>query len=179
MATVSIQHAGIQESLDGPAALAFLADHGVRYEYWDVSLADRALRDRATLTDAEKSALIAPFMSSLNRLAHDYGYISHDLIVLNREATANLDELLVNFQREHHHLEDEVRFILAGEGVFTLTRDGDTFSVLVTPGDLISVPAKTRHWFTLTHRLNVKAIRLFQTEGGWQAIYEAEGTLTS
>ncbi|MGX1451877.1 cupin superfamily acireductone dioxygenase involved in methionine salvage, partial [Cytobacillus horneckiae] len=29
----------------------------------------------------------------------------------------NLDELLKNFQREHHHTDDEVRFIVSGHGV--------------------------------------------------------------
>ncbi len=158
--------------LTGSSAQTFLESHGVLYEFWDVSLADSGLRAQSTLSADEQSALIAPFSRELDRLARDYRYVSHDLIVLNPMATPNLAELLANFEREHHHLEDEVRFIVAGEGVFTLTRQGDRFSVLVTAGDLISVPAGTRHWFTLTDLMNVKAIRLFQTREGWQAIYD-------
>jgi 1,2-dihydroxy-3-keto-5-methylthiopentene dioxygenase len=171
MPVVFVPHQG--QPLEAAQGPQFLADHGVLYEHWDVSSVDSSLREQWTLSAEEQAQLVAPFHPQLERLARDYGYVSHDVIVLNRQATPNLDTMLENFQREHHHSEDEVRFIVAGEGIFTLTRNGDTFDVLVTAGDLISVPAYTRHWFTLTDRLNVKAIRLFQTQGGWQAIYEA------
>lgn len=160
--------------LHGDAARTFLADHGVLHESWDVSRADTELTTKPTLTPEEQEELVTSFATGLARMAKDYGYVSHDVIVLNPKATPNLAELLINFQREHHHLEDEVRLIVAGEGLFTLTRQGQTFSVLVTPGDLISVPARTRHFFTLTESRNVKAIRLFQTQGGWNAIYDPE-----
>jgi cupin superfamily acireductone dioxygenase involved in methionine salvage len=42
-------------------------------------------------------------------------YQSQDVISLS-DTTPNLDELLKNFQREHHHTDDEVRFIVSGHG---------------------------------------------------------------
>lgn len=152
----------------------YLFEHGVHYEFWPVEAAPQELRAKSGLTDMEKETLLQSYQDNLNRISEQFGYISHDLIVLNPTSTSNLEELLANFERSHHHTEDEVRFIVDGEGVFTLTRGGDTFSVTVTPGDLISVPAGTEHYFTLTDQRNVKAIRLFQTKDGWVAIYRGD-----
>ncbi|NMP21357.1 cupin domain-containing protein [Sulfobacillus harzensis] len=160
-----------QRTIPQEDQIAYLRDHGIHYEFWPVDAVPEALRRQSGLSEAEQQQVLDAFKSHLSRLAEQFGYISHDLIVLNPESTPNLEELLTNFERVHCHTEDEVRFIVDGEGVFTLTRNGDTFSVTVTPGDLISVPAGTEHYFTLTDRRNVKAIRLFQTKEGWIAIY--------
>lgn len=152
----------------------YLQEHGVHYEFWPVEAAPEALRRQSGLSSEEQETLLAAFHENLSRLSQQFGYISHDLIVLNPETTANLEELLKNFERTHRHTEDEVRFIVDGEGIFTLTRNDDTFSVTVTAGDLISVPAGTAHYFTLTETRNVKAVRLFQTKEGWVAIYQDE-----
>lgn len=154
----------------------YLADHGIFYEYWDPGVLSERLRTGLDLTETERSAVFDAFGADLDRLSEAHGYASHDMIILNAEITPNLEELLVNFQREHHHTEDEVRFIVDGEGVFTLTRNGERFAVTVTPGDLISVPYGTRHYFTLTSTRHVKAIRLFQSKDGWTAIYDQDGT---
>jgi 1,2-dihydroxy-3-keto-5-methylthiopentene dioxygenase len=45
--------------------------------------------------------------------------------------------------------EDEVRFFVAGEGLFTLHLDGRVFNMLCTQGDLIRVPAGMKHWFDM------------------------------
>ncbi|BBP88810.1 hypothetical protein BsIDN1_24280 [Bacillus safensis] len=53
------------------------------------------------------------------------GYKAQDVISLS-DATPNLDELLLqNFKREHHHTDDEVRFIVSGHGIFAIQgKDG-------------------------------------------------------
>lgn len=154
----------------------YLRQHGVHYEFWPVERAPEYLRQKSALSPSEQETLLASFQDHLRRMADEFGYISHDLIVLNPDSTENLEGLLKNFERVHHHTEDEVRFIVDGEGIFTLTRNEETFDVLVTPGDLISVPAGTEHYFTLTAVRNVKAVRLFQTREGWVAIYQDEET---
>lgn len=163
-------------TISEPSALIdYLADHGIFYEYWDPSILSDRLRTGLDLTETEKATIFEAFAADLDRLSKAHGYSSHDMIILNAKTTANLEDLLVNFQREHHHTEDEVRFIVDGEGVFTLTRNGERFAVTVTPGDLISVPYGTRHYFTLTNTRHVKAIRLFQSKDGWTAIYDQDG----
>lgn len=152
----------------------YLTRHGVHYEFWPVDPVPENLRRKSGLNDEEKESILASLKGNLDRISRERGYISHDLIVLNTESTPNLDDMLHNFHRTHHHTEDEVRYIVDGEGIFTLTRDGDTFSITVTAGDLISVPVDTEHYFTLTESRNVKAVRLFQTKDGWVAIYKEE-----
>ncbi len=174
MASITLDSGSV---ISEPLALNhYLADHGIFYEYWDPSILPERLRTGLDLTESEKSAVFEAFAVELDRLSQAHGYSSHDMIILNPKTTANLEELLVNFQREHHHTEDEVRFIVDGEGVFTLTRNGERFAVTVTAGDLISVPFGTRHYFTLTNTRHVKAIRLFQSKDGWTAIYDPDGT---
>ncbi len=152
----------------------FLTNHGIFYEYWDPSVLSDRLQHGLDLSDQEKESVFECFQSDLERLSEQHGYTSHDMIILSATTTPNLEELLTNFQREHHHTEDEVRFIVDGEGVFTLTRNDERFGITVTPGDLISVPYGTRHYFTLTDKRHVKAIRLFQSKEGWTAIYDKD-----
>lgn len=157
--------------------LEYLQRHDVHYEFWPVDVVPEDLRRQWGLTDVEKDAVLAAFGDRLNRISAERNYIARDLIVLNPNSTPNLEDILANFQRVHHHTEDEVRLIVDGEGVFTLTRGADTFSVTVTSGDLISVPAGTEHYFTLTDTRNVKAVRLFQTKDGWAAIYKEDAAI--
>lgn len=160
-----------QRSIPETEVLTYLNDHGIHYEYWPVNAVPPALKSQSGLTDQEKEEILAAFQPEIERISAQFGYIKHDLIVLNPDSTPNLEELLQNFERRHRHREDEVRFIVDGAGIFTLTRGDETFSVTVEAGDLISVPAGTEHYFTLTPERNVKAIRLFQTVDGWVAIY--------
>jgi len=80
---------------------------------------------------------------------------------------------LTYFQREHHHTDDEVRFIVSGNGVFVIQgKDDQFFEVHLDPGDLISVPPNIRHYFTLSDNRKVVAVRIFVDEAGWVPVYE-------
>jgi 1,2-dihydroxy-3-keto-5-methylthiopentene dioxygenase len=71
------------------------------------------------------------------------------------------------FLREHRHAEDEVRFFVAGRGCFYLHLDPEVVAVVCEGGDLLSVPAGTRHWFDMGFRPNFVAIRFFEEQDGW------------
>jgi len=77
--------------------------------------------------------------------------------------TPGLETMLARFDKEHTHSEDEVRFILAGRGIFFLNLDGKVISVEVHPGDMLRVPQGTTHWFTLCADRRIRAIRGFRT----------------
>ncbi|MCY0864270.1 MAG: acireductone dioxygenase, partial [Sulfobacillus sp.] len=132
-----------QKEVPDSELIPYLTAHGIHYEYWPVDRVPESLRTQTTLSAEEQSAVITAFDSELQRMSRDYGYISHDMVVLNTVSTPNLDELLANFERFHRHSEDEVRFIVDGAGIFTLEREGDLFDVTVYAGDLISVPRGT------------------------------------
>ena len=47
----------------------------------------------------------------------------------------------------HTHAEDEVRFFVEGQALFCLHIGAEVLLIRCERGDLISVPAGTRHWF--------------------------------
>ncbi|QKW10434.1 cupin [Streptomyces sp. NA04227] len=71
------------------------------------------------------------------------------------------------FLEEHRHAEDEVRFFAHGTGCFYLHLDARIHAVVCEAGDLLSVPAGTRHWFDMGPRPEFTAIRFFEREDGW------------
>lgn len=164
MATVTAKTT--QRRYEGEEASRLLARIGVHHESWDVG----GTAPRYNLDPEEQDALLSRFQAPLDRLSAERGYVARDLIQLS-PATPHIEDLLVNFVRQHHHTEDEVRFIVHGEGVFTVERDGQWYDILVTAGDVIAVPAGTEHWFTLTDLRTVTAVRLFCDPSGWVAVY--------
>ena len=71
------------------------------------------------------------------------------------------------FLAEHRHAEDEVRFFAEGRGCFYLHLEPEVFAVVCEGGDLLSVPAGTRHWFDMGSRPDFVAIRFFEQPDGW------------
>lgn len=142
-----------------------LAQLGIEYERWDLSqLSDDASAD-------EVLAAFAPQIEEMKQLG---GYTTADVIDVNPQ-TPGLDAMLTRFDKEHTHSEDEVRFVLAGRGIFFLVLDGRVASVEVGPGDLLLVPRGTKHWFTLCEDRRIRAIRFFQDTTGWAPYYTDSG----
>ncbi len=153
---------------------AFLNSQGVIFEKWDITKLPEGLKETYLLSDEEKEQILETFAPEISDISARRGYKAQDVISLT-EATPNLDELLVNFKREHHHSDDEVRFIVSGHGIFAIEGENGTwFDVELYPGDLISVPENVRHYFTLQEDRQVVAIRIFVTTAGWVPIYEKE-----
>ena len=70
-----------------------------------------------------------------------HGYQSMDLVVLH-PATPGLEAALQRFDQPHTHADDEVRYILEGEGIFGfLDAQGEERVVCVRAGDYLRVPA--------------------------------------
>jgi len=163
---------------DAAKIVEYLETQGIVYEHWDISKLQGELKEDYKVTPELQEAILNVFREEINALSEKHGYLSSDIVVLSKE-TPNLEDLLVKFVAEHHHVEDEVRFIVDGEGVFTIKgpKDDTYYDVILSPGDLISVPRNTRHWFTLTELRKVKAIRIFESKDGWVAVYD-ENELT-
>ncbi|MEI4803169.1 1,2-dihydroxy-3-keto-5-methylthiopentene dioxygenase [Bacillus sp. NPDC077411] len=151
----------------------FLQNEDVLYEKWNITKLPVYLQENYVLTDENKNEILEVFALEITDISKRRGYQANDVISLS-SATPNLDELLVNFKQEHHHTDDEVRFIVSGHGIFTIQgKNGRFFDVELKPGDLISVPKNTRHYFSLQNDRQVVAIRIFVTTEGWVPIYPA------
>lgn len=145
----------------------FLEPFGIWYERWPV---EGRIDDRA-----DSAAILAAYAPEIERLKQRGGFIAADVIDVHPE-TPNLQTMLAKFNREHFHSEDEVRFIVAGKGVFHIhLSNGPVFAIEVEAGDLINVPAGTRHWFDLCNERRIRAIRLFVDASGWTPEYIEDG----
>src|SRR5580698_7602755 len=144
---------------------AELAAAGIDYERWSL--------DRVPVASSADVVLNA-YAAEIDEMKRRGGYVTADVIDVNPE-TPGLDTMLARFDKEHTHSEDEVRFILAGRGIFFLHLGERVYSVEVGPGDMLRVPRGTTHWFTLCEDRRIRAIRWFQDTTGWTPEYTGSG----
>lgn len=137
----------------------------IDYERWDLSRVSE---------DALADEVLAAYAPEIDAMKQRGGYVTADVIDVQEE-TPGLDAMLARFDKEHTHSEDEVRFILAGRGIFFLHLGQSVVSVEVGPGDMLRVPRGTKHWFTLCEERRIRAIRWFQRTSGWTPSYTDSG----
>lgn len=140
---------------DIPATLAAV---GVTLARWPLRNAD----DPLTAYAAEVEALTT---------AH--GFTAVDVVAV-RPDTPGHAAMRTKFLAEHTHDDFEVRFFAAGSGTFYLHLGDEVFVLRCEAGDLISVPAGTRHWFDMGERPSFTAIRLFTRPDGWVATFTGD-----
>src|SRR6185436_10381426 len=152
---------------DREAIGAYLRTCGIDYERWTPS--------HPVAEDAPAADVLQAYSAEIEELKARGGYVTADVIDVNPD-TPGLDAMLAKFSREHWHDEDEVRFIIAGRGIFHIHTQADTVvAIEVEAGDLIRVPRGTRHWFNLCADRRIRAIRLFQDTAGWTPQYTDSG----
>ncbi|WP_371368540.1 acireductone dioxygenase [Pseudomonas sp. QL9] len=144
---------------------ATLAEVGVRFERWQASA--------PIAPGASQDEVLAAYAPQIQRLKDEQGYVTVDVVSLTADHPQK-DELRAKFLDEHRHGEDEVRFFVAGRGLFTLHIEDHVYAVLCEKNDLISVPAGTRHWFDMGERPHFVAIRLFNNPEGWVAKFTGD-----
>ena len=76
----------------------FLQEEGVLYEKWNISKLPTHLNENYSLTDENKAEILAVFSKEIADVSARRGYKAHDVISLSN-STPNLDELLINFQK--------------------------------------------------------------------------------
>lgn len=153
------------ESEDFSAIQAQLAQAGVRFERWQ---AGADIRPGDT-----QEAVIAAYRNDIDRLMAEGGYQAVDVVSLN-PTHPDKAVLRQKFLNEHTHAEDEVRFFVAGRGLFTLHLGDQVHEILCEKDDLIGVPAGTRHWFDMGPEPYFVAIRVFTNPAGWVANFTGD-----
>lgn len=137
-----------------------LASVGVRFERWEAS-------QPVSASDSHE-AILAAYRQDIDRLIADNDYQTVDVVALTADHPDKA-QMRQKFLAEHTHSEDEVRFFVDGQGLFSLHIGNQVYEVLCQKGDLISVPANTPHWFDMGPNPRFVAIRLFNNPEGWVA----------
>ena len=153
------------DTTDGEAIAAALRPIQVRFERWSAS--------RELPLHIDDAAVMEAYGDDIERLKAECGYQSVDVLRCLPD-NPKRGELRRKFLDEHTHDDDEVRFFVEGAGVFYLHAAGKVHMTLCERGDLISVPAGTRHWFDMGPAPHFTAIRLFTTPAGWVAKFTGE-----
>jgi 1,2-dihydroxy-3-keto-5-methylthiopentene dioxygenase len=167
MAILSIPNQQVQ--LNDPQEIrAFMNQRGIFFDQWycDVLFDD----------SANTEEILAAYAADLDPFMKSGGYQTADVISIN-SSTENYAAIRAKFLAEHTHSEDEIRFFVDGQGLFWFHLENeDVFNLLCERGDLISVPAGTKHWFDAGEiDPFVKAIRIFIDMSGWVPEYTNSG----
>ncbi len=162
-----------RQTTDPPTIQEILRPIGVRLEKWEIPESPHAerllLMDRLSPDESER--LLECFDDRFRLLKSSLGYQTRDLIVLYKDLPG-LDGLLLKFISCHTHDDDEIRYVVEGEGIFGFVLpSGDQVELTVQAGDYIHVPRGAEHWFRLTSSKRIKAIRYFTSREGWVPNY--------
>ncbi|MCK8783222.1 acireductone dioxygenase [Roseomonas sp. NAR14] len=137
---------------------------GVRFERWNLPNPLPEGASNEAILDAYRPHLEALMAGAVK---------SADVISLTPDHP-QAAAMRAKFLNEHTHSEDEVRFFVRGAGDFVMHVDGKVFDAHCVQGDLISVPAGTRHWFDAGPRPDFIALRVFQDASGWVAEFTGD-----
>ncbi len=138
---------------------------GVQFKRWHLA--------KELPEDAGAEAIIQAYQSEIDSLLESGGYQSFDVVSMNPD-NPDKAEFRQKFLDEHIHYEDEVRFFVRGQGLFVLHIEDKVFSILCEKDDLISVPAKTKHWFDMGPNPEFTVIRVFDNLEGWVAEFTGD-----
>ena len=146
----------------------FFNQRNIFFDQWTCGI---VFKDTAT-----QEEILEAYSKDLKPFMEKGGYETADVISINK-LTDNYDAIRAKFLAEHTHSEDEIRFFVDGKGTFWFhLENGEIFNLLCQKGDLISVPAGTKHWFDAGEKNPfVKAIRIFIDMSGWIPHYTGSG----
>ncbi|MFT3898495.1 MAG: acireductone dioxygenase [Thermomonas sp.] len=137
---------------------AQLAAIDVAFEQWEAA--------QPVVPGDPPEAIMAAYKADIDRLVEENGFRTVDVVSIAPD-NPNREAMRTKFLDEHFHKEDEVRFFVAGSGLFTLHVGGKVYEVLCEAGDLIAVPDSMTHWFDMGPEPSFVAIRFFTEPDGW------------
>ncbi|CQR59550.1 1,2-dihydroxy-3-keto-5-methylthiopentene dioxygenase [Streptomyces leeuwenhoekii] len=141
-----------------------LAAHGVEFRRWPT--------DHLLPAAADQDTVLALYRDQVDRLCAQRGFRLVDVARMQPRTddpdwAAQAAAARRKFLSEHRHSEDEVRFFVEGRGCFYLHLENRVYAVVCEAGDLLSVPAGTKHWYDMGEVPHFCAIRFFEEDDGW------------
>ena len=152
----------VLETSDQSQIAAALQEISVTFEQWSC--------EQDIEAGADQESVLAAYAADVRRIMQAGGFQTADVVSLNADHPDKA-AFRQKFLSEHTHSEDEVRFFVAGSGLFSLHTNERVYEVECTQGDLISVPAGTKHWFDMGADPHFACIRIFTDEAGWVAAF--------
>lgn len=137
---------------------ARLGTIGVRFEQWQAA--------QPVQPGATPDEVMAAYRADIDQLVAENGFKSVDVVSIAPD-NPNKGAMRTKFLDEHFHKEDEVRFFVAGSGLFSLHVGEKVYEIRCEAGDLIGVPDGTTHWFDMGPEPSFVAIRFFTEPDGW------------
>lgn len=112
--------------------------------------------------------------SGLDKIKKELDYSSQDIVEIT-PGLPDVETILAKFDKEHFHDNDEVRYVLAGSGIFDIRARNDKWMrVEVFASDYISIPANRFHRFFVMEDKFIRCIRLFKENPVWTPFYREE-----
>jgi len=146
-------------STEDLAAIASqLREIGVRFEQWRAS--------KPVEPGASPEAVMDAYRADIDKLVAENGFKTVDVVSIAPD-NPNKEAMRAKFLEEHFHKEDEVRFFVAGSGLFILHVGDKVYEIRCEQGDLVGVPDGTTHWFDMGPEPSFIAIRFFTEPDGW------------
>ncbi|KAL3826412.1 hypothetical protein ACHAXA_008620 [Cyclostephanos tholiformis] len=115
----------------------------------------------------------------LNRLRDDHGYSYADIITVHPNTLPEYETKVRAFFEEHIHNAKEIQYFLGGSGYFDARNRSDEWVRMhVKAGDLVTLPEKIYHRFTVDEGNSIHVMRLFigQLQYGPRSIVRAMST---
>ena len=144
---------------------AELSQRGISFQQWPARAALAA--------DASPEQILAAYATEIERVQAGGRYPTVDAISIQPDHPKR-EQLRQQFLSEHTHSDDEVRFFVAGRGLFCLHLGDEVLQLLCEQNDWVSVPAGTRHWFDMGPEPLFTAIRFFNNSEGWVANFTGD-----
>ena len=150
---------------DAAVIQAELERRGIRFEQWPSPL--------NLSPGAAEAEILAAYGDAITRLQQESGCRIVDTMRITPEHPER-EARRQQFLAEHCHDNDEVRVFVEGQGLFCFHIGQDVLLTLCERGDLISVPAGTRHWFDMGSKPAFCVLRFFSDNEGWVPRYTGD-----
>ena len=127
-------------------------------------------------TPSPEAVIADPLGGRLGEIRQARQYKNHDVLRVTPEHLPGYADKIRNFFNEHLHEDEEIRYVLDGQGYFDVRRDRDEawIRIEVSAGDMIVLPAGMYHRYTNDVNDYVWVMRLFKDNPKWEAINRGE-----
>eukprot|EP00126_Sphaerothecum_destruens_P004935 Sdes_comp18457_c0_seq1m8422 len=106
-------------------------------------------------------------LEEIHKFCVEKKYANHDVVSI-QPSMQNYETMAETFFKEHIHEDDEVRYILEGNGFFDIRDLNDQWiRIECSQGDLLVFPAGIYHRFTVKKDHCLKAMRIFKEMPKW------------